>query len=67
MANPNKHADNKIGILLALNEDLTRHDFESHSSNLLTLKSDILERIKCFEKWANEKIAIHILDLCLMI
>jgi aldehyde dehydrogenase (NAD+) len=47
-------AENEVEILKALNQDLNRHDFESHSSDLLALKTDILENIKNVEKWAKD-------------
>lgn len=45
-------ADNEAEILSALHEDLGRNDYESHSTDLLALKGDILDAIKNVEKWA---------------
>lgn len=46
--------DNEAEILRALNEDLNRHDYESHATDLLATKGDILDAIKNVEKWAKE-------------
>lgn len=47
-------ADHEAEFLKALNEDLDRHDYESHSTDLLALKGDILDAIKNVEKWSKE-------------
>jgi aldehyde dehydrogenase (NAD+) len=44
--------ENEDKILKALNSDLNRHDFESHASDILGLRMDILEHVKHLEEWA---------------
>jgi len=46
---------NEVEFLKALNQDLHRHDFESHSSVLLATKNDILKHIQNVEKWAADE------------
>jgi aldehyde dehydrogenase (NAD+) len=46
--------DNEADILKALNQDLDRHDFESHATDLLATRGDVLEHIKHVEKWAED-------------
>ena len=48
--------ENENEILAALNQDLNRHDFESHGADLLGLKNDTLEHIEHLEEWAADGI-----------
>lgn len=43
--------ENEDRILKALNQDLNRHDFESHASDILGMKMDIIDHIKHLEEW----------------
>ena len=43
--------DNEPALLHALQSDLNRHDVESYSSDLVSVKQDILKHIKNLEKW----------------
>lgn len=48
--------ENEDKLLKALNADLNRHDFESHASDLLGMKKDILDHITHLEEWAADSI-----------
>lgn len=48
--------ENEAEILSALSCDLNRHDFESHASDLLGLKTDTLDHISHLETWAADDI-----------
>lgn len=51
-------SDNEDAIVEALASDLNRHRFESYASDLLGLKSDIIEHIEHLEEWAaDERVA----------
>ena len=47
--------DHEDEILAALKEDLNRHEFESLAWDLMALKSNIIQHIQHFEKWAAEE------------
>ena len=44
--------DNEAQILAAMREDLNRHELESLSFDMFSLKGEILDAIKNLEKWA---------------
>jgi aldehyde dehydrogenase (NAD+) len=48
--------ENEAEIVRALNDDLSRHDIESHMTELRAIKPDILECVKNVEKWAADTI-----------
>lgn len=48
-------SDNEDAIVEALAKDLNRHRFESYASDLLGLKSDIIEHIQHLEEWAADE------------
>ncbi|KAK7204235.1 aldehyde dehydrogenase 3I1 [Myxozyma melibiosi] len=48
--------DNEDAIVQALQQDLNRHRFESYASDILGIKSDILDQLEHVEKWAADHI-----------
>jgi aldehyde dehydrogenase (NAD+) len=49
-------SDNEDAILAALKQDLNRHAMESHSTDLLGLRKDIIESISHLEEWTADEI-----------
>lgn len=48
--------DNEDAIVKALHQDLNRHRFESYASDILGIKSDIIDQLRNVEKWAKDSV-----------
>ena len=47
--------DHEKEICQALAADLNRHEFESYASDIMGLKTDILEHIERLEQWTQDE------------